>query len=81
MSVEANKVASKGKVSNRQRILSEFHFGSGRDLTCEEIENITNLSHQTCSARLSELRREGKIKIVGERKTRSGSSAAVYQIP
>src|SRR5258708_28714413 len=83
MSVQANKIAHKGKVSNRQQILNVLEapvFSDYEDgLTCEQIENETGLSHQTCSARLSELRKEGKIKIVGARKTRSGSPAAVYQ--
>jgi hypothetical protein len=80
MSVQANKIASKGKAGARLRILSLFSPRCIKeDWTCEEIETELKLSHQTCSARLSELRREGKIKIVGERKTRSGSPAAVYQ--
>lgn len=81
-SVKANEIAHKYKIPARQRILEELelersHFHLG--MTCEELEHLTSLSHQTCSARLSELRREGKIKVVGERKTRSGSDAAVYQ--
>lgn len=80
MSVEANKIAHKGKVRARQRIIEELMDGEENGgLTCEELEQVTLLSHQTCSARLSELRREGKIKIVGQRKTRSGSPASVYQ--
>lgn len=80
-SVEANKIAHKGKVGARQRIIKEIQDlrTSYTGLTCEEIEHLTGLSHQTCSARLSELRREGKIKIVGIRKTKSESPAAVYQ--
>jgi predicted HTH transcriptional regulator len=77
MSVEANKITHKFKVSARNRILTAIKTSVGQ--TCEELESETLLSHQTCSARLSELRREGKIKIVGTRKTRSGSSAAIYQ--
>jgi hypothetical protein len=81
MSVQANKIASRGKSSARQQILFELQVATDykHNLTCEELEAVTKLSHQTCSARLSELRREGKIKIVGERKTRSGALAAVYQ--
>lgn len=83
MSVQANKVAHKGKIGARQRIIEALRASSHRGgLTREELEHETipnGLSHQSCSARLSELRREGKIKIVGERKTRSGSLAAVYQ--
>jgi hypothetical protein len=79
MSVQANKIAHKGKIGTREVILRELRMTGFGGLSCEDIENLTALSHQSCSARLSELRREGKIKIVGERKTRSGSTAAVYQ--
>lgn len=83
-SVKANVIAHKYKLSARQRILEELQrqpsWGAeSTGHTCEELECWTGLSHQTCSARLSELRREGKIKVVGERMTRSGSPAAVYQ--
>lgn len=78
-SIEANKIAHKGKVGTRQRILEELQTWREHGATCEQIEGFTRLSHQTCSARLSELKREGKIKVVGQRKTRSGSPAAVYQ--
>jgi predicted ArsR family transcriptional regulator len=77
MSVRANKIASKGKATNRQSIMDQLEFIGPR--TCQELEDSLKLSHQTCSARLSELRREGKIKIIGERKTRSGSPSSVYQ--
>jgi predicted HTH transcriptional regulator len=77
-SVEANKVTHKFKISNRAIILEALQGEC--DLTCEELENFTGLSHQTCSARLSELKRDGRIKQVGTRKTRSGSPAAVYQV-
>jgi predicted HTH transcriptional regulator len=76
-SVKANEIAHKFRLPTRQRILEILNSGDG--MTCEELEHFTALSHQTCSARLSELRREEKIKIVGTRKTRSGSPAAIYQ--
>lgn len=82
MSVQANKIASKGKVNTRQRILQLLQDKDWHDcpgMMCEELEQWLKLSHQSCSARLSELRREGKIKIVGERKTRSGSPASIYK--
>jgi predicted HTH transcriptional regulator len=79
-SVAANKVAHKFKLSARQRILHVFATPNQRHWTCEEIEGASGLSHQTCSARLSELKRDGKIKQIGTRKTRSGSPAAIYQV-
>lgn len=80
-SVKANEIAHKYKIPARQRILEalENDVLKVRGLTCEDLEMWTNLSHQTCSARLSDLKHEGKIKVVGVRKTRSGSDAAVYQ--
>ena len=47
--------------------------------TCDRLEEITGLSHQTCSARVRELVLKGKIKDSGRReKTRSGRGARVY---
>lgn len=51
-----------------------------REMTCDEIEEITGWKHQTVSARISELKRDGWIIPVDRRKTRSGCSAAVYAI-
>lgn len=79
-SIEANKIAHKYKIGGKQRILEALDNGQlgNLDLTCEQLEYETGLSHQTCSARLSDLKRDNKIKIVGTRKTRSGSPASVY---
>jgi hypothetical protein len=51
--------------------------------TCDELEWLLDLSHQTCSARCSELLKEERAfrKIAGDtyerRKTRTGRTAAV----
>lgn len=46
--------------------------------TCDEIETETGLSHQTVSARVTELKRAGWVVDSGRRRpTRSGRSAAV----
>jgi predicted transcriptional regulator len=74
-SVQANKKVN--KFAQRIRILNALELSY--DLTCEELEDYIGLSHQSCSARLSELKREGKIRKIGVRNTRSGSPAAVYQ--
>lgn len=47
-------------------------------LTCDEIEQCLNLSHQTASARITELKQKGYIVQSGIRPTRTGRSAAVY---
>lgn len=48
--------------------------------TCDEIEEMTNIRHQSCSARFRELVLAGRIIDTGlRRKTRSGRSARVYR--
>ena len=47
-------------------------------LICEEIEDALGLKHQTASARISELKKQGKLIVIGKRKTRSGCLAGVY---
>ena len=52
-------------------------YASG--LTCDELERVLNLSHQTCSARVNTLWRKGILCKAGvTRKTRSGRAAQVY---
>jgi predicted transcriptional regulator len=48
-------------------------------LICEEIEDALGLKHQTVSARISELKRDGQVIVVGKRKTRSGCQAGIYR--
>jgi predicted ArsR family transcriptional regulator len=47
--------------------------------TCEELEERLGMSHQTVSARMSELKRDGLIEKNGTRPTRSGRQAGVYK--
>lgn len=53
----------------------------GEGATCEEIEEALGLSHQTASARCSELKKWGDVREYGTRKTKSGRSAGVLFIP
>jgi hypothetical protein len=55
-------------------------LGSGEvGMTCDQVEQIMNGRHQTISARIKELRNEGRIVDSGQRRpTRSGRSAIVY---
>lgn len=49
--------------------------------TCDECEIALDMSHQTTSARFTELRSKELITATGEkRKTRSGRNAVVYQV-
>lgn len=47
-------------------------------LTCDEVEIAIRRTHQTVSARITELKAEGRLIVVGRRPTRSGSTAGVY---
>jgi len=50
-------------------------------VTCDEVEVIADLRHQTASARLKELKDKGLVEDSGRRrKTRSGRGAAVHVV-
>lgn len=50
-------------------------------LTCDEVEVIAGMKHQTASARIRDLYLEGAILDSGERRpTRSGRSAVVWKV-
>jgi predicted ArsR family transcriptional regulator len=58
-----------------------FIFSQGlHGATSDEAEQALGLTHQACSARFTELKRDDLIVDVGRRKTRSGRSAFVYAI-
>lgn len=75
-SIAANKAAKKS--TERQQILEILNFGNA-NLTCEDLEKVSGISHQSCSARISELKRDGLIVKIGTRPTKSGCQAAVYK--
>lgn len=65
--------------SDRGRILWEISSRGG--LTCDEVEVITGLSHQTCSARFRDLAKGTNPLIIpsGEKRpTRTGRRAMVW---
>jgi len=76
-SVKANEKPNKN--AQRTKILALVRKCAATGITCEEAEVLTNLSHQSCSARISELKRDGLIRQIGARATKSGCAAAVYQ--
>jgi hypothetical protein len=77
-SSEAFKSIQGGRVAMYVRILRQLAAG---DATCDELEMRCALSHQTTSARCTELRKNGHIGRTGKtRCTRSGRSAHVYDI-
>lgn len=65
--------------SLRDDILGHF-VKSSNGFTCDEIEELFEIKHQTASARIRELVMFGKLVDTGERrKTRSGRPARVYE--
>jgi predicted ArsR family transcriptional regulator len=46
--------------------------------TCDELEQLLGLTHQTCSARVNALMSRGLIETRSHRMTRSGRSARVW---
>lgn len=62
-----------------QRIL-DFLFNCPQGATCDRVEEVLGLRHQTASARMRELCRRGFVYYDGERETRSGHQARIYRI-
>jgi len=73
-SVEANNGTNKDGDSRNILCLLALH-----DYTCEEAEEVTGMSHQTCSARFADLKRLGLIEPTMRRKTRSGRWAMAWR--
>lgn len=62
----------------RKKILDLIRDGGG--FTCDEVERIFRIRHQSASARIRELVQDGWIEDSGEsRKTRSGRKAIVWK--
>lgn len=80
-SAEAHaSVSDSTRAAQRNRIL-EFIRTSDGGATCDQVEVCLQLSHQTASARITELSALHLISHSDERrKTRSGRSARVYRI-
>jgi predicted HTH transcriptional regulator len=61
----------------RKRVLDYIKQVGDAGVTCDELEQILELSHQTASARCSELKEQKLVDVRGTRKTRSGRNAGV----
>jgi predicted ArsR family transcriptional regulator len=71
----ANRLTDKGR--DRARILE--YLAGVTDATCDEAEAALGMNHQTCSARFSELKREGILCATGRRRpTRHGCLAQAW---
>ncbi len=65
--------------SIRAEVLDTIHQGKSWGQTCDEIETMIDLPHQTVSARIWELRKAGLVVDSGRRRTtRSGRGAIVW---
>jgi hypothetical protein len=78
-STEAYEDTKVRKLRDQMRILRLLHEHPN-GLICDEAEVLLNMSHQTCSARFSDMKAKGWIAPTGERRlTRSGSYADVMR--
>lgn len=62
----------------RRRVYESIARAGSRGMTCDEVEQATNLKHQTASARVRELFQLGRLRKVGKRPTSSGRQAWIY---
>jgi predicted transcriptional regulator len=79
-SVAANASLGAQKARARRQVLTSIATASG-GATCEEVERSLGMSHQTASARCTELLADGLIVDTGRRRrTASGRAARVYEV-
>lgn len=77
-SVSAYEAIRNRSFIDRLRILEYAAWNGAHGITCEEAERALGISHQSCSARCSELKRDGKLRPSElTRKTQSGRAARV----
>lgn len=74
-STEAHDSIIRFKTHLHEKIFNTIMLHGG--MTCDELEFELGYSHQTTSARISELKLEGRLKKEGTRPTRTGRHAAV----
>ena len=77
-SVEAHASIKPTKAALLQRVIYAIKAAGPKGLTSDEAEVITGLSHQTVSARFTELRAAARLVFVEKRKTRSGRYADAW---
>jgi hypothetical protein len=77
----AKELSRRNAERDRSRILRLAGMRGIAGLTCDETERVLSLSHQTCSARFSELKRDKLLVPTGSlRPTRSGAKARVMVV-
>ena len=67
-----------GKAAEQRMRVLEAIRRSAHGATSDELEQLLELPHQSCSARVHELMKAGAIVAVGKRDTRSGRKATVW---
>ncbi len=75
-SIAANRATAK----NMDRAKIVAYLRTVTDATCDEVEVALAMSHQTCSARFSELKRNLTIEPSAYRKTRTGCIAQAWRL-
>ena len=75
-SENANGMTNKQK----DRLAIMAHLETVEDATCDEVEVALGMKHQTCSARFSEMKKDGEIYPTERRKTRSGCTAQAWSL-
>ncbi len=76
-SVLANP-SNNAKQRQQKRIYESL--AHAKEASCERLEISTGISHQSCSARISEMLRDGKIRVVGHGTTITGKPCRLYKI-
>ena len=77
-SCAAAKFAEPSAGTVRAWVLREIRKSGKRGRTCEQIERLCSLRHQSASARIRELVLDGLVEIIGTRENESGVRARVY---
>lgn len=78
-SIDANVDTARKKDRDRAAILKQYRNHGPQ--TCAEIEAALDMPHQTCSARISELKADGLLEPTKDRReTPTGSLARVLRI-
>jgi predicted transcriptional regulator len=84
---DAYESVNRGNIPIRQQILDKFHVKSSTGCyysvhrTCDELEYKLGAKHQTVSAAIRSLVKEGVLQDSGfKRKTRSGRSAICWEL-
>src|SRR5688572_24409323 len=62
---------------DRAKVYEAIRGSGPAGMTCDEVEVELGMLHQSCSARVSELKMKGKVITSGVRPTRTGCKAAV----